>query len=321
MKDLPTLLKLAWDYRRDFVKKEKWEAFRLVNGRGDSLSDLIVDVYGGSFLAVFKDPRWNSQKELLSAALQDLSGKMNLSSPFRLFEFKNFSKTPSRPSYTVNRTTNETQETRVVKEGELRFEIHLGEGLHTGLFLDQRKNRRLLGSLAKGKRVLNLFSYTGAFTISALKGGAREAVSVDLSKNYLGWLKRNLEINGLDSDPAPLFAADVFRFLKGAAHRKENYDLIIVDPPTFSRGEKGTFSTDKNLEELVSEAAGLLTPGGKIFVSVNTQGLTPAQFRGQVASAVHPFGLTIKDNFSMPEDFRLSPEEEKNPPLKSCLAS
>src|SRR5215471_18587912 len=154
MRELPLLLKSAWDYRREFVKKEKLEAFRLVNGRGDDLPGLFVDVYGGSFLAVYKDSHWNSQKALLKGALQDLSVKMDLSSPFRLFEFENFSKTPSRPH---EGATQEINETCIVREGELQFEIHLGEGLHTGLFLDQRKNRRLLGSLSKGKRVLNLF--------------------------------------------------------------------------------------------------------------------------------------------------------------------
>jgi 23S rRNA (cytosine1962-C5)-methyltransferase len=218
-------------------------------------------------------------------------------------------------------THDSRRETCIIQEGELCFEIHLGEGIHTGLFLDQRKNRQVLGPLAKGKRVLNLFSYTGAFTVSTLKGGASEVVSVDLSKNYLSWLKRNVELNHLDDHRSRVFSADVFRFLKGAAHRKEFYDLIIVDPPTFSRGEKGTFSTEKNLEELVSGAAALVAPGGKIFVSVNTQGLNPAQFRHQVTSAVQPFGLKIKETFSMPEDFRLSPEEEKNPPLKTCLVS
>ena len=208
-------------------------------------------------------------------------------------------------------------EKKWVREGDMSFEVHLGEGLHTGLFLDQRDNRGWIRSQAKGKRVLNLFSYTGAFSVAALKGGAKEVVSVDFSKNYLGWLQRNVEHNGLGADTAPTYAMDVFEFLKRSKKRAEMYDLIIIDPPTFSRGKR-IFSTEKDLGGLVALASELLRKGGHLFISINTQGLSPSQFRQEVEKGVRSLDLRILKIFSLPFDFRLSTEDSKNPSLKAC---
>ena len=123
----------------------------------------------------------------------------------------------------------------------------------------------------------------------------------------------------MEEDKAPTWAQDVFEFLKKAEKRGEVFDLIILDPPTFSRGARRRFSTEKDLEELAGLVAKRLAPGAKMFVSVNTQGLTPQQFRSQLASSIHPLGLKVLEVYPLPRDFRLSSEEEKNPPLKSCL--
>lgn len=275
------------------------------------MAGLTVDFYAGSFFLVFKESHWAKKQAELKEALSNLAGEISPLSIPHFYFFSNFSNAPLGAGGAVQK--------KIVKEGDLRFEVHLGEGLHTGLFLDQRENRRLVSSLSKGKRVLNLFSYTGAFTLAALRAGAREAVSVDLSKNYLEWLKRNLGLNDFPLSSAPTLARDVFRYLKEAKKKEERFDVIVLDPPTFSRNKSQTFSTEKDLESLVLQTAELLSKGGRLFVSLNTRKITPAQFRERVGEAVRPLKLKILQNGALPKDFRLAEDEKKNPHLKSCL--
>jgi 23S rRNA (cytosine1962-C5)-methyltransferase len=314
-------IKIAWKNRENYVRRQELQAFRLVNGVGDGLAGLFVDFYAGDFLIVFKDPSWRNSKNNLQDSLRPIASVLSPPISPRFYWVENFSFPSS--AFTAAPSLGEEGRgegtTKMIREGDCLFEIHLGGGLHSGLFLDQRENRKVIRALSKGKRVLNLFSYTGAFTVAALKGGAREVVSVDLSKNYLDWLQRNVERNGISLSQAAVRPMDVFLFLKEAKKKKELFDLIVLDPPTFSRGKKGTFSTEKDLTGLVTSSVGLLSPCGRLFVSVNTQKLTPPQFREKVLSGILSQGFKILEGFGLPPDFRLSPEEKKNPPLKSCL--
>lgn len=183
----------------------------------------------------------------------------------------------------------------------------------TNLYLDR--------SLAKGKRVLNLFSYTGAFTLAALQGGAQEVLSVDLSKNYLDWLRRNIQLNHFSLDQAPVHCREVSDYLKWAKKKSDRFDLIVLDPPTFSRGGKKnkSFSTHKNLSELIFDSASLLTQNGNLWVSINTQTLTPSQFQNLVQETLQSSGFQVLKTFTLPLDFRLSKGQKGTPHLKSCL--
>ncbi|MDW8373989.1 MAG: class I SAM-dependent methyltransferase, partial [Planctomycetota bacterium] len=150
----------------------------------------------------------------------------------------------------------------VVREGELRFLVDLDRYADTGLFLDHRELRRRIGAEAAGKRFLDLFCYTGSATVAALRGGARACTAVDLSRRYLEWLLENLRLNGLDPSRVRPVRDDVRAFL---ARCRERFDLIRLDPPTFSNSKRAPdFDLAREQHALVQAAARLLAPGGTL---------------------------------------------------------
>jgi 23S rRNA (cytosine1962-C5)-methyltransferase len=164
-----------------------------------------------------------------------------------------------------------------IRENGLTYLVNFGEGLSPGIFLDQRENRyRLLG--AKGKRVLNCFAYTCAFSVAAAKAGAA-TTSVDLSRNYLEWGKENFRANGLDLTGHDFIFGDVFEWLKRFAKRGQTWDIVLLDPPTFSTTKKGrSFRAERDYLELAKLAATLVVPGGTLFCSTNQRTIAPAAF-------------------------------------------
>jgi 23S rRNA G2069 N7-methylase RlmK/C1962 C5-methylase RlmI len=213
--------------------------------------------------------------------------------------------------------------TRVVREGGLRFKVNLSDYLDTGLFLDRRLMRAMIRDGAGGKRVLNLFSYTGSFSVYAAAGGAVETVSVDLSNTYRDWAAENFALNGLRVktvnqedvfSPAAIGAAagnmlvraDVLAFLDRAGTAKKTWDLIILDPPAFSNSKKMTAVLDlkRDHQALVSGCLGLLAPGGTLYFSANPRGFTTGAARLEAAFA--PRRLTVTDITAktVDEDFR-----------------
>ena len=200
---------------------------------------------------------------------------------------------------------------RDVNEGDLIFRVNLSDYLDTGLFLDARKKRALLGKEAAGKRVLNLFAYTCSLSIAAAKGGASHVDSVDLSNTYLEWGKLNFALNGLSavyaesgarSTPSAytLIRGDVIRFLGEAARQRRQWDIIILDPPGFSNSKKMTGSLDlrRDYRELIGNCLSLLSPGGSLWFSSGAKGLRleSGDFPGCVITDI---GKDLAD-----EDFR-----------------
>jgi 23S rRNA (cytosine1962-C5)-methyltransferase len=189
---------------------------------------------------------------------------------------------------------------RLVQEHGLTFEVNLSDYLDTGLFLDHRPTRVLVQTDAVRKRVLNLFAYTGSFTIYAAAGGAKATTTVDLSKNYCGWAVRNLKHNGIrESDQHRVIADDCFRFL---AADNRSYDLIVCDPPTFSNSKRmtrGSFSVDRDHPELIQACLARLARGGTLIFSTNSRGF-------QLAEAPLPRGFGAREITAqtIPEDFR-----------------
>lgn len=168
-------------------------------------------------------------------------------------------------------------ESFTVMEYGLRFEVNLQRYLDTGLFLDHRETRRLVREQARGKRVLNLFAYTGSFSVYAGAGGARRVVSVDLSHTYQDWTWRNLALNGLDDRMVQqLVCADVLKFLRETVAGTERYDLIVLDPPSFSNSKRmrATFDVQRDQVALLNAALALLAPRGTLYFSTNRQGFT-----------------------------------------------
>ena len=162
--------------------------------------------------------------------------------------------------------------TVTIHENHLRYQVRPYEGFSTGIFLDQRENRLALAAETAGMKVLNCFSYTCAFSVACAKGGAL-VTSVDLSKKYLEWGKENFLLNSLDVSQHRFVERDVFRFFRSGVKKGETYDLVILDPPSFSRTKEGdVFSIRKDLGRLLESAEPLVTAGGRLFFSSNYSG-------------------------------------------------
>jgi 23S rRNA G2069 N7-methylase RlmK/C1962 C5-methylase RlmI len=190
---------------------------------------------------------------------------------------------------------------RDAREGGLLFRVNLSDYIDTGLFLDARKKRAIIRSEAAGKRVLNLFAYTCSLSVCAAKGGARQVDSVDLSKTYLDWGKVNFALNGIEAGNRHNFIeSDVSRFLGQAGKEAKRWDIIILDPPSFSNSKKTATILDiqRDYIDLIRECLSLLSPGGTLWFSSSAKGI-------KIQTSDFP-GLEIKDmgKALMDEDFR-----------------
>lgn len=183
----------------------------------------------------------------------------------------------------------------VVHEHELRFVVRLDDGFSTGLFLDQRDNRRRIRTSAANKRVLNLFCYTGSFSVAAGVGGATQVTSVDLSGAVLRRVDENLKQNRLRPEQHRLLRADCVTWVTRAVRRGDLYDLIILDPPSFGSDGTKTWAVARDYFKLVTEALALLAPGGTILCVTNHRATTAEGFRLGLVSAATAANRTIAD--------------------------
>lgn len=190
--------------------------------------------------------------------------------------------------------------TSVVQESSLNFKVNLSDYIDTGLFLDHRDTRAMVRENAVGRKVLNLFSYTGSFSVYAAAGGAVSTTTVDLSNVYLGWAKENMELNHFKSSAHTYINSDVFKFLDDAISRKEKWDLIILDPPTFSNSRKmdKTLDIQRDHVELIDKSLSLLTKRGFLIFSTNYTG-----FKIDLKVRDRGFVTNITDE-TIPEDFK-----------------
>lgn len=178
---------------------------------------------------------------------------------------------PRRSGGRQHETTGAAGREFPVRECGHLFRVNLEAYLDTGLFPDHRRMRAMVGARAAGRRMLNLFAYTGSFTVYAAAGGATASDSVDLSNTYLDWARRNFTANGLDLDRHRLVRSDVLRWLPQAAAAGERYDLIVLDPPAFSHSKAMTEVLDvqRDHARLIRQCLDLLAPGGELFFSTN----------------------------------------------------
>lgn len=301
MADFPQI-RAAWQRRRALVHEQKLDAWRLVHGAADGMEGLSVDDYRGRYLITVERELWLEKREALEAALAEVQEELRPAFAPKFFWVANL------PGKRTALPAAEPERFEVVEDGA-RFEVHLGEGPHTGLFLDQRENRRELRKIAKGRRSLNLFCHTGAFTVAALQGGASEAVSVDLSKNYLAWLERNLELNELEDRPHRSIASDAAAYLERSGRGRELFDLVILDPPTFGRGKGSTFSTTRDYGRLLSACLRILAPEGRILACLNTRKVTLVEFRDFLKEASKAVRRKVLRRPAPPPDFPEAPGE------------
>jgi len=187
-----------------------------------------------------------------------------------------------------------------VGERGLRFEVNLVRYLDTGLFLDHRDTRQLLRTKARDKTFLNLFAYTGSFTVYAAAGGALRTVTVDMSATYQAWSRRNLVHNRLDDERRHSFVqADVLAFLERMRLARARFDLIVLDPPSFSNSKRmrATFDVQRDHFALLQTTLGLLAPGGELFFSNNRQGFRLDPRVAEMASVEEITGQTVPPDF------------------------
>ncbi|HEV7443858.1 MAG TPA: bifunctional 23S rRNA (guanine(2069)-N(7))-methyltransferase RlmK/23S rRNA (guanine(2445)-N(2))-methyltransferase RlmL, partial [Steroidobacteraceae bacterium] len=207
------------------------------------------------------------------------------------------------------RKVDEQANFHVVMEGGLKFRVNFDDYLDTGLFLDHRLTRARLREAAGGKRFLNLFAYTGTATVYAIAGGATSSTTVDMSRTYLDWAQRNLAINGITGRQHALVQADCREWLEESAHRKERYDLIFLDPPTFSNSKRmeGVLDVERDHGSLIDACAKLLAPGGLLVFSTNAQ-----RFKLDEALATR-YDIRDISAATLPRDF------ERNPRIHRCF--
>jgi len=193
------------------------------------------------------------------------------------------------------------------QEGGHKFELDLNGYLDTGLFLDHRVTRGMIQQQADGKRFLNLFSYTGSATVYAAAGGAAFTTTVDLSQTYLDWARRNMALNGFSGTQHSYVRSDTLDFLRRAAKTKRYWDLVFVDPPTFSNSKsmgQRTWDVQRDHVELLDAIYRVLAPGGRIVFSNNLRSFKPDQ------SQLMQKGIALQDitQSTIPEDYARNPK-------------
>lgn len=252
---------------------------RLVNAEGDGLPGLTVDRYGDFLMVQYFTPAWKNYLPILAEALQDAYAPAGIYCKYRPQETRriNAGKGKSSPKG-ILLSGERAPADLTVKENGLYYRIDLVKDLNTGLFHDQRSNRLEFRRLSAGCRVLNLFAYTGAFSVAAAAGGALQVTSVDVSGRYLDWARDNFRLNDIAPEDHEFVTGDCFKELDGMVKSERLFDVILMDPPSFSTTHKSRFTTSGGTSELVQKALGLLSGGGLLVTSSNLQKMPVANY-------------------------------------------
>jgi 23S rRNA (cytosine1962-C5)-methyltransferase len=294
-------------------------AFRAVHGGGDGLEGIAVDVYGNHLLVHFFTDEAIAYKDSIldEVAALGAQGVYMMSHPKQSNTLVDPRKESLAPSLPVR--GEPAEKPLVIRESGLAFRVRLGDGLKTGIFLDQRENRCRVQELSAKKRVLNLFAYTCGFTVAAAVGGASRTTSVDASRGALDWGRENLEQNGLLGEQHAFVDQDVFAWLKLAIKRGERYDLVVLDPPSYATTKTSRFSAADDLPDLAARALLVLAPGGRMLACTNHRGISFRRFRKQMHEAGRISKRTIVQMKDLPDpsDFPTFPGAD--PHLKSVL--
>lgn len=204
----------------------------------------------------------------------------------------------------------------LAQENKTNFEMRFDSGLSCGLFLDQRSNRNWVEAQSKNKKVLNLFCYTSGFSVRAAIGGASQVTSVDISKNFLDWSRENFLQNKLDPQNFEFRKMDSLSFLDWANKKQFQYDLIICDPPSFARTEKGIFKIEKSLESLIISLNQVLSASGEILFCSNYETWSKEKFFVELQGICRKLKLNCQEFYLLREDFEMPHQE---PIMKSFL--
>lgn len=304
---LHELFQTAVTKRKKFFQNNETTAFRLFNGEGDGFGGITIDYYAGYLvISWYNETIYALKEELLLTISEVLSDNLGIVEKIR-FQ----SDLPESNWYIGEKPA----EPWLVKENGINYATYLDEGYMTGIFLDQKEVRKRLASgLAKEKKVLNMFSYTGAFSVAAAVGGAAGTTSVDLAKRSLDKTREQFEVNQISLEKQKIVVMDTFEYFKYAKRKGFSYDLIILDPPSFARNKKKTFSVAKDYGRLIAESLEILNPKGQIIASTNASNLTLKKFRQSIEKSLDEQGVTyqLKETFRLPQDFPVAAFEESN---------
>ncbi|PGC67976.1 RlmI/RlmK family 23S rRNA methyltransferase [Bacillus toyonensis] len=294
-------IKSALHKRKRFYKSNDTTAFRVLNGEGDGLGGLIIDYYDGYYVVSWYSEGIYTFRDEIIAALQKVANFKGI------YEKKRFD-TKGKYIEGDDFVAGERGEfPLIVKENGVNFAVYLNDGAMVGVFLDQRNVRKQIrDTYAQGRTVLNMFSYTGAFSVFAALGGATKTTSVDLANRSLSKTIEQFSVNEIDYEAQDIIVEDVFLYFKYAAKKKMKFDMVVLDPPSFARSKKYTFSAAKDYKNLLKETIAITENNGIIVASTNCSAFDMKKFKGFIDTAFKEMNgkYKILEEHSLPEDFR-----------------
>jgi 23S rRNA (cytosine1962-C5)-methyltransferase len=293
---------------RQHAQLNETDAFRWLNGEGDGLPGVTVDCYANYLMLQLYTSAWDTYLEPMTTALQKVFQPRGIYRKLRPQETRALEAKKSTKEYSRLISGNPAPVPLPVKENGLNYLVDLREGLNTGLFPDQRRNRQELMARVAGKRVLNLFAFTGAFSVAAAAAGAKKVTSVDVSAKYLEIARENFSINRINPKRHEFIASDVFADLARMQTQQRRFDVILFDPPSFSTTSKSRFSTHGGTSKLVTATLPLLESGGLLISSSNHQKVSMDDYMKELRRGALQSGDELKTIFTsgQPEDFPCS---------------
>lgn len=304
-----TLFRKAKEKRNAYYQDDLTTAFRLFNQEGDGFGGLTVDLYGDYAVFSWYNSYVYQIRQTISEAFRQVFPEV-----LGAYEKIRFKGLDYESAHVYGQ---EAPDFFTVLENGVLYQVFMNDGLMTGIFLDQYEVRgSLVDGLAMGKSLLNMFSYTAAFSVAAAMGGASQTTSVDLAKRSRELSQAHFQANGLSTDEHRFIVMDVFEYFKYAKRKDLTYDVIVLDPPSFARNKKQTFSVAKDYHKLISQSLEILNPGGIIIASTNAANVSRQKFTEQIDKGFAGRSYQILNKYGLPADFAYNKKDESSNYLK-----
>ena len=303
------LFRQAKEKRSAYYQDELTTAFRLFNQEGDGFGGLTVDLYGDYAVFSWYNSYVYQIRQTISEAFRQVFPEV-----LGAYEKIRFKGLDYESAHVYGQ---EAPDFFTVLENGVLYQVFMNDGLMTGIFLDQHEVRgSLVDGLAMGKSLLNMFSYTAAFSVAAAMGGASQTTSVDLAKRSRELSQAHFQANGISTDDHRFIVMDVFEYFKYAKRKALTYDVIVLDPPSFARNKKQTFSVAKDYHKLISQSLEILNPGGIIIASTNAANVSRQKFTEQIDKGFAGRSYQILNKYGLPADFAYNKKDESSNYLK-----
>ena len=303
------LFRQAKEKRSVYYQDELTTAFRLFNQEGDGFGGLTVDLYGDYAVFSWYNSYVYQIRKVISEAFRQVFPEV-----LGTYEKIRFKGLDYESAHVYGQ---EAPDFFTVLENGVLYQVFMNDGLMTGIFLDQHEVRgSLVDGLAMGKSLLNMFSYTAAFSVAAAMGGASQTTSVDLAKRSRELSQAHFQANGISTDDHRFIVMDVFEYFKYAKRKGLTYDVIVLDPPSFARNKKQTFSVAKDYHKLISQSLEILNQGGIIIASTNAANVSRQKFTGQIDKGFAGRSYQILNKYGLPADFAYNKKDESSNYLK-----